>query len=236
MKNILFLVTVFMGIIITFTSIQAKENRIEQINIMLLLDASLHSGVKWHGDTKFAHIQSALQQTYTELNKTPLWGLNLGLRVFGDSSPPQKNNCLDYRLAVKLDWFEPGLLNRSIEAVIPKGKNCYAFCIASVPEDFPTTRPLPRNILISFITARDECSKDELITLKNIVAMTHLEAVYIIGVDLQKTDQDYFQSFFSEIPGLFINVTSPESLKEAALDIIIQKSLNLSESEVLVNQ
>lgn len=236
MKKQVIIAFALVGIPMALMSIQAKENRIEQVNIMFLLDASTYSAAPWYGNSKFEHIRTALQHVYEEMNKTPIWGLNVGLRVFGDSSVPEKNNCLDYRLAVKLDWFEPGLLNRSIEAVVPKGKNCFAYGIVSVVEDFPTNRPLPRNILISFITARDDCTKDEFITLKNVIDMAQIEAVYIIGVDLEKADQDYFQPFFSELPGLFINATSPESLKETAVDIVIQKSLKKIEPQELVGQ
>lgn len=233
MKKIVAVILLFSGILFAFTTIQGNETRIEQINIVLVLDASSFSAQQWHGGTKFSHIRSALQHVFAELNKTPSWGLNLGMRIFGDSTIREKNNCVDYRLAAKLDWFEPTLLNHVIEPVTPKGKNCFAYGIASSKDDFPVTMSNPRNYLVCIISSRDECTKDELISLQHLIGVSRLEAVYLIGVDLSKADQEYFQSFFDSIPGELINATSPELLKQAAVKILAEKCHKPAEPQTL---
>jgi hypothetical protein len=223
MKKIVAVLLLVSWILFGFSTTQGNEKRIEQINIMLILDASSYSAQQWHGNTKFSHIRSALQHAFAELNKTPSWGLNLGMRIFGDSTIREKNNCVDYRLAAKLDWFEPTLLNHVIEPVAPKGKNCFAYGIASSKDDFPVAMSQLRNYLVCIISARDECTKDELISLQHLIKEARLEAVYIIGVNLSKADQEYFQSFYNSIPGELINTTSPELLKQVAVKILAEK-------------
>jgi len=216
-------------------SIECAEKSIEQYNIMLLLDASSHSNTRWEGKTKHQHIREALGYAMAELNKSPSWGLNMGLRVFGDKTPKEKNDCVDYRLAAKLDWFEPGLINSFLEGVNPKGKNCFSKAVVSAKDDFQPSVSGNRNFLVSIISARDECTKDEKEAFEYLVKETGLEAAFVIGVNLSQKDQDYFDSISESIPGQFINSTSPDSLIKTLVKILTEdcqgKSVSESEKE-----
>jgi Ca-activated chloride channel homolog len=223
------LMMVFAGIFAP--SIKCAEKSIEQFNIMLLLDASSHAKARWEGKTKLLHIREALGQAMAELNKSPSWGLNMGLRVFGDKTPREKNDCVDYRLAAKLDWFEPGLINSFIEGVTPKGKNCFSKAIASTKEDFQTSVSNNRNFVVSLVSARDECTQDEKAAFEYLVKEAGLEAAFVIGVNLAQKDQDYFNAIFKSIPGHFINSSSPDALVQNLIKILTENCQENSVSE-----
>ncbi len=200
-----------------------SASRIEEINIMLIVDASSHSAEEWHDQTKFYHTRQGLSNAFQELSNSPHWGLNVGLRLFGDSTARKRRNCTDFRLAAKLNWFEPAPILSILENTRPKGKNCLAWAIASSINDFPGSGRPSRNFLICIISSRDECTKDELLTIQHVVSQTNLEAIYIIGIDMPETDYEYFKSMYPPLPGNVLNAEYPASLTQIVTSILNQK-------------
>ncbi len=128
---------------------------------MMLVDASSHTNTAWEGKSQFLQIRTALSQALDELNKTPSWGLNIGLRIFGDQSPRDKKNCMDHRSGATLEWFEPVLINSVLEGIQPKGMNCLSNAIAGTKVDFAVAKENSRSYLLCIVSGRDECTADE---------------------------------------------------------------------------
>ncbi|MCD4653695.1 hypothetical protein K8T06_07135, partial [bacterium] len=156
---------VFLFTICLCPAMLAKDN-MKQHNTMLIIDGSSHSNRTWAGKTKFKIMHTALSNTLAELNKTPSWGFNMGIRIFGDQSPRSKIDCMDIRLGSKLAWFEPIVMNSVLEGTKPKGRNCLTNAIASTSEDFAQVKPGSQNYIVCVITAPDECAKEERVTFE----------------------------------------------------------------------
>jgi len=188
------------------------QSDMQQYNTMLLVDGSSHTNANWGGKSKLSVFRQALGEALVELNKSPAWGFNMGIRVFGDKSARSINDCLDARLGNKMDWFEPVVINSVAEGIRPKGKNCLAYGISTTKDDFPKNGKNVKNYLVCVISSRDECSRDEKETLNWIMGKASLDAVYIIGMNVYSKHTDYLNDIFKTIPGEFINVTSPTNL------------------------
>jgi hypothetical protein len=224
MKNKLMLIMLTTAIALLVLTNRVSGSSLEQINIMLIVDASSYSAEEWHTQTKFYHIRTGVLSGLQELSGSPSWGLNMGLRLFGDTSQRERQNCTDFRLAAKLDWFEPVLISQLLENTRPKGKNCLATVIASSVNDFPRAGSKSRNFLVCITSSRDECTKDELETVQYLLTRIDLDAIHVIGVDLPEDDRSYLHSVFQMIPGEFINVSSPAALTRTISDVLNKKT------------
>ncbi|MBN1878985.1 VWA domain-containing protein [bacterium] len=190
------------------------DSNIEQYNIVVLLDASSHMNAKWGDKPRFQKVVESFGQALTELNRSPSWGLNLGLRIFGDQSPRSKNDCADYRSGAKLDWFEPTLLTRVLEGTHPKGRNCLSNALGSIQYDLTEAKRTKNNYILCIVSGRDECTKDEKVTMDWLKREKGITAIYIIGSNVSAADSEYFESLCKDTPGGYANATSPEMLSD----------------------
>lgn len=206
---------VFMLIAFVATSGLCADKIIEQHNIVLLIDASSHAKATWESGTRISHLRASLSRVLEEMNKNPSWGLNLGVRIMGDQSERNKNDCLDYRSAAKLDWFEPTLVNSIMEGIRPKGRNCLSNAIASAKEDFGAAREKnDHKYLLCIVSARDECTKDEKASMDWLIPEFNLEAIYFVGINVSKEDAAYFESICQDSKTRFTNTSSTEQLTQ----------------------
>jgi len=207
------------------------QKDMQQYNTMLLVDGSSHVNARWGGKPKINVFRQALGDTLAVLNKSPAWGFNTGIRVFGDRSERDVNDCLDARLGNKIDWFEPVVINSVAEGIRPKGRNCLAFAISTVKDDYPKGVKNAQNYLVCVISSRDECSKDEKETLEWISKESQLTATYIIGMNLSQKDSEYLTEIFKSVPGEFINVTDPEKLAPTMITVLNQYCRGIKPSD-----
>lgn len=188
------------------------QDTIKSQNTVLLIDGSSYSGHSWNGKSKIKVLREALSHTLVEVNKKPSWGYMVGARIFGDKSERSINDCFDTRVAAKLDWFEPALINIIVEGIKPKGRSCFTNAIAETKLEFNEAKPGSENYLVCIVSAADECAKQEDITIDYIVKAANLKAVYVIGLNVKDSYKTMFDEIFKTQPGKFINVKNPGHL------------------------
>ncbi|MBN1297977.1 hypothetical protein JXA80_14460 [bacterium] len=211
MKNQLFIIMCVVFSFVPIFSLYAQGD-MQQHNTIVLVDGSSYMKTNWGGSSKLTVFRNALSDTLAELNKSPAWGFNMGIRVYGDKSARSIKDCLDARQGSKLDWFEPVVIRSVVEGISPKGMACLAFGMGTTREDFPVSGKNTQNYLVCIVSARDECSKDEKETIEWLTKDKGLAATYIIGLDVPASQCEYLSGIFKTVAGRFINITSPSQL------------------------
>ena len=220
MQYIKYLLPLFIFFSISSLGLAQNKEPIEN-NILLIIDYSHNMKKSWSGKPKSKVLREELKTAFGKISKTADWGLNVGIRLVGDSSDYEKMDCNDSRLAGKVEWFDPITLNAVLEGARPKGRSCIANGLRSIANDFPRHFRSSYGFVIIIMADNDECTKDlpaAANEVKNINGW--VDAVHVIGLHLNEKTQKDCAKVAKLTQSQFINVKSPSELADAIVTMV----------------
>lgn len=211
MRQTLFILLCFSLLHIAVYVQSAEPEKIT--DILILLDCSKHMSVKWDEGTRLDAIRSVLEPTFDSATQSASWGLNVGIRVFGEQSLSEKRNCEDTRLAVPIEWLDPITLKKVLDGLKPQGLCNFVRAAESSSPDF-LRKPSDgnRNCMILILSHADECGGDISATFKEILKSTLSSgSLSVIGLKLEPNSANQLKTVLDSLTIPFINVqTKPE--------------------------
>jgi Ca-activated chloride channel family protein len=201
----------------------AQTTRPIKTRILFLLDASGSMYARMDNDTRINVARRLLGKTIDSLVGTP--NLEIALRVYGHTSPPNQRNCKDTRLEVpfRKDNFEE--VKNRIQAITPKGTTLIAHSLLQSAYDFPK-EPYTRNVIILITDGIEECQGDPCAVSEALQSQGVILKPFIIGLG---STEDFKKAF--ECVGRYYDANTEQGFDDA-LKIVVSQALNNTTAQV----
>lgn len=203
---------------------QAQQNfRASKTRILFLLDASGSMYARMDNDTRIATAKKLLSKILDSLQNAK--GVELALRVYGHTSPPNKKDCKDTRLEVP---FRPGNIpdiKRRVNSISPKGTTLIAYSLQQAAYDFPK-EPNTRNVIVLITDGIEECQGDPCAISEALQSQGVILKPFIIGLG---STADFQKAF--ECVGRYYDANTEASFNNV-LNIVISQALNNTTAQV----
>ena len=177
-----------------------------QHRILFLLDGSGSMTADWGGQAKWSTATALLTDLADSLARTHD-DLELGLRVFGNSSPRADEDCTDSHLEIDFGPFSATTWRRTLADLTPQGQTPIAYSLQQAGLDFPDLAAANRIILITDgleTCDGDPCAVAEALRDRRVTVDPH-----IIGLDIA----DSLHGRFACI-GTFVNARDAGQLSD----------------------
>lgn len=125
--------------------------------LLFVLDASGSMLAPWERGTRMDVAKKLLANLVDSLQHNDQ--LELGLRVYGHTSPRQKNDCQDSKLEVGFSAGNHQDIIQTLQTLQPQGNTPLAYSLEQAANDFPVSNQY-RNILILITDGLESCGGD----------------------------------------------------------------------------
>jgi Ca-activated chloride channel family protein len=186
-------------------SIQLKAQSSQPTTrILFVLDASASMLERWERFNKWEVAEKALVEVMDSFRH--VYGVEFGLRVYGDQHIAKLRNCEDTRLAMSFSPTNEERIKMELQKIYPRGITPIAYALEKCANDFPKG-PNARNIVILITDGNEVCDGDPCAISKHfqkkniflrpfIIAMNipdeHFYTLECIGVaDNVKKEEDF---------------------------------------------
>ncbi|MFN4083585.1 MAG: vWA domain-containing protein [Bacteroidia bacterium] len=191
--------------------------------ILFLLDASGSMYAKLDKDLRINVAKRLLKKVIDSLEGKP--NLEIALRVYGHTSPPNQRNCKDTRLEVPFRKDNHEEIKKRIDAIQPKGTTLIAHSLLQSAYDFPR-EPFSRNIIILITDGIEECAGDPCAVSEALQSQGVILKPFIIGIG---STEDFKKAF--ECVGRYYDANT-ETDFENVLKVVISQALNNTTAQV----
>ena len=223
MKQIANYCMIGIGLLTTLIIPQVIASEKQATNILFVIDCSHRMSIKWETTTKFDAMKSTLREVLAEVSKEAKWGVNAGIRVFGDQNVPKKHDCEDTRLVVGLEWLDPNTLSSALDGLKLKGTACPGSALKYVEKDFEKLKVKSTNHIILITSGSSECKTDETAVLTELKKnIPNLISIHTLGVNLDEPDIVKLKQTAEKSGTLFINIADVANLKAELSAILTQ--------------
>jgi len=164
-----------------------------------------------------------LGKTIDSLVGTP--NLEIALRVYGHTSPPNQRNCKDTRLEVPFRKGNFEEVKNRIQAITPKGTTLIAHSLLQSAYDFPK-EPYTRNVIILITDGIEECQGDPCAVSEALQSQGVILKPFIIGLG---STEDFKKAF--ECVGRYYDANTERGFYDA-LKIVVSQALNNTTAQV----
>ncbi|MCE2740357.1 MAG: VWA domain-containing protein [Sphingobacteriales bacterium] len=216
---------VFVLILLAFgcQNMHAQTTRPIKTRILFLLDASGSMYARMDNDTRINVARRLLGKTIDSLVGTP--NLEIALRVYGHTSPPNQRNCKDTRLEVPFRKGNFEEVKNRIQAITPKGTTLIAHSLLQSAYDFPK-EPYTRNVIILITDGIEECQGDPCAVSEALQSQGVILKPFIIGLG---STEDFKKAF--ECVGRYYDANTEQGFDDA-LKIVVSQALNNTTAQV----
>jgi Ca-activated chloride channel homolog len=191
--------------------------------ILFLLDASGSMYAAMDKDVRINVAKRLLGKIIDSLEQAK--DVQVGLRVYGHTTPPGQRNCKDTRLEVPFKAHNHKQIKEKIHDITPKGTTLIAYSLQQAAYDFPK-EPGVRNIIILITDGIEECEGDPCAVSEALQSQGVVLKPFIIG--LGSTD-DFRKAF--ECVGRYYDANTEESFN-TVLNVVITQALNSTTAQV----
>lgn len=193
-------------------------------NLEVILDASGSMNSPIDTTTKIDIIKSALKEALSTPVMPEMKGRKVALRVFGNKSTSDKNDCTDVTLSVPMGPFDQNTFNAALAGVKPKGTAPLAFALEEANKDFTESSDAADNVILLITDGGDTCSGDPLVAAERLHKSASKVIVNVIGFDIDQNAQAVLKKIAEITNGSF---TLARSVAEVATGIDQVMNANL---------
>lgn len=205
------------------SNLMAQTTRPIKTRILFLLDASGSMYARMENDSRVNVARRLLGKTLDSLEGTP--NLEIALRVYGHTSPPNQRNCKDTRLEVPFRKNNFTEIKNRINAITPKGTTLIAHSLLQSAYDFPK-EPFTRNVIILITDGIEECQGDPCAVSEALQSQGIILKPFIIGLG---STEDFKKAF--ECVGRYYDANTEQGFDDA-LKIVVSQALNNTTAQV----
>jgi hypothetical protein len=206
----------------TITRKPVKSLELKTHNLILVVDSSKRMNTYWGKKRKIDVMRDSLKASFEDIHKISGWGLNMGIRAFGNRGSRNKMGSSDTWKVTAVEWFDPITLSNALDGLKPNGKAPVSIAIREAEHDIPPVKnpPLPWNAMILITAGGNDYNQDMTIIAKQVKAGPTIDGIYIIGLNLNSKDSKAYQKVATETNGYFVNVTSAKNLTSTIVDVV----------------
>ena len=191
--------------------------------ILFLLDASGSMWGMWEKEQKIVLAKRILTHLVDSLGDIP--NIELGLRVYGHSSPKARQDCKDTRLEVPFGIGNKTKIIEKLKGIVPKGTTPISYSLAMAANDFPISTGV-RNIVILISDGIEECQGDPCATSLALQKRGIILKPFVIGLGI---DDNLIAQL--DCVGNFFNATDEKSFQRI-LEVVVSNVLNNTTAQV----
>lgn len=201
----------------------AQQTRPIKTRILFLLDASGSMYARMENDSRINIAKRLLTKTIDSISRQK--NLEIALRVYGHTAPPNQRNCKDTRLEVPFRENNFAEVKKRIQSINPKGTTLIAHSLLQSAYDFPR-EPYTRNVIILITDGIEECQGDPCAVSEALQSQGVILKPFIIGIG----STDEFRKAF-ECVGRYYDANTEKGFDEA-LNIVVSQALNNTTAQV----
>jgi Ca-activated chloride channel homolog len=191
--------------------------------ILFLLDASGSMWAKMETDNRITVAKNLLSKMVDSLKAFDF--VEVGLRVYGHTSPKAAQNCKDTRLEVPFGKNNTEDIKKKLQTIRPSGTTLIAYSLTQAAYDFPQQDGW-RNIIILITDGLEECDGDPCAVSEALQKQGVMLRPFVIGVG---GGGDFASAF--ECVGRYFDAKT-ESDFENILSTVISQALNATTAQV----
>lgn len=201
----------------------AQKSRPIKTRILFLLDASGSMYARLDNDSRINVAKRLLSKTIDSLSTQK--NLEIALRVYGHTSPPNMRNCKDTRLEVPFREGNFEDVKKKINSISPKGTTLIAHSLLQSAYDFPK-EPYTRNVIILITDGIEECSGDPCAVSEALQSQGIILKPFIIGIG---STEEFRRAF--DCVGRYYDANTEQGFDDA-LKIVVSQALNNTTAQV----
>lgn len=201
----------------------AQTPRPIKTRILFLLDASGSMYARMDNDSRINIAKKLLTKSIDSLSGTK--NVEIALRVYGHTSPPNQRNCKDTRLEVPFRENNFGEVKKRLATINPKGTTLIAHSLLQSAYDFPK-EPYTRNVIILITDGIEECQGDPCAVSEALQSQGVILKPFIIGIG---STEDFKKAF--DCVGRYYDANTEQGFADA-LKIVISQALNNTTAQV----
>jgi Ca-activated chloride channel family protein len=172
-------------------------------NIEIIVDASGSMNGPMGATTKLGAIKEALKSTFSTPMLPEATKQKIALRVFGNKSPQEKNDCTDTALLTPMDKYDPAVFLPALDSVKPQGIAPLAFALESAFVDFKEAGDSVDNLIILITDGVDGCNSDAVAAAERLHKSNKRVIVNVIGFDIDQATADSLKKISDASSGTF---------------------------------
>ncbi len=195
----------------------------KKTRILFLLDGSGSMYAKMQTETRINAAKRLLSNMVDSLRNVK--DLEIGLRIYGHTSPSSKQDCKDTKLEVEFAPKNHDEMLGVIKSLTPKGTTLIAHSLQEAAYDFPKDDNA-RNVIILITDGLEECQGDPCAVSEALQRQGVVLKPFIIGLG---GGQDFGQFF--ECVGRYFDA-STESEFENILGVVVSQAINETTAQV----
>lgn len=201
----------------------AQAPRPIKTRILFLLDASGSMYARMETDSRINIAKRLLNKTIDSIAGQK--NLEIALRVYGHTSPPNARNCRDTRLEVPFRENNFAEVKKRLATINPKGTTLIAHSLLQSAYDFPK-EPYTRNVIILITDGIEECDGDPCAVSEALQSQGVILKPFIIGIG---STEEFRKAF--ECVGRYYDANTEKGFDDA-LKIVISQALNNTTAQV----
>ena len=205
-----------------FVANSAYAQKVET-RILFVLDGSGSMYARMGTDTRINVAKRLLTRLSDSLEQFE--NLELGLRVYGHTSPKNEKNCKDTRLEVPFSPNNHLEIKTKVKDIKPKGTTLIAYTLQEAAYDFPKT-PGVRNVIILITDGIEECDGDPCAVSQALQKQGVMLRPFIIGLGM---DAEFRAQF--ECVGRFFEAQTEDDFKDV-MNVVISQAINNTSAQV----
>ncbi|MFI5220689.1 MAG: VWA domain-containing protein [Bacteroidia bacterium] len=191
--------------------------------ILFLLDASGSMYSQMGNSTRIIVAKKMLNNLMDSLKLAK--DVEVALRVYGHTSPPNRRDCHDTRLEVPFKPNNYEEIKKRVEAIKPKGTTLIAYSLQMSAGDFPKD-PGVRNVVVLITDGIEECEGDPCTVSEALQSSGVILRPFIIGLG---STAEFRKAF--ECVGRYYDANTEESFNEV-LNVVVSQALNTTTCQV----
>lgn len=195
----------------------------KKTRILFLLDASGSMWAKMEKDNRITVAKNLLSKMVDSLKTFDF--VEVGLRVYGHTSPKAAQNCKDTRLEVPFGKDNADDIKKKLQGIKPSGTTLIAYSLTQAAYDFPN-QPGWRNIIILITDGIEECDGDPCAVSEALQKQGVMLRPFVIGVG----GNENFAGAF-ECVGRYFDAKT-EGDFESILGTVVSQALNATTAQV----
>lgn len=188
----------------------------EQLNVLIILDASGSMNNSIHGEK----MMSIAQRELNKLINTLPENVNIGLRIYGGKDGEENGKCAKTKLYHPISSGNRTEIKSTIDNVIPGGWTPIAESLKQATQDFADySNEGNTNFIYLISDGVETCDGDSIKEVQNLRASNIEPVVNVIGFNVDVNGQEELKSIAEQGQGKYFHVSNEQAFSDSMKNI-----------------
>jgi hypothetical protein len=194
-------------------SLAARPQSEELQNIVIVLDSSGSMAGKLGGETKMRAAQRVVQDLVDNMPSD----MNVGLVVYGATSPRERRDCQDIQLLRPVAPVQPGAVTEALASIHARGMTPIGASLLRAAEALQGAKGGSTIVLVSDGT--ETCDSDPCAVAEQIRTQRGIDVrVHVVGFDVEEGDRTRLECVAQGGGGTYYPAATADELEKALIE------------------